>query len=135
MGSREQRSRWSVIELRSWRCASSSRPTEKERTCPGFRSPKASSQPRSRRSPDREGIGCVESNTNTASYGIRPGGGVIGLHYQDEGELAAALLSLARRCQELNARLCFLGSKAVCEDTRKAVRNLDPSALLTFRPL
>ena len=77
----------------------------------------------------------MESNTNTAGYGIRPGGAVIGLHYQDEGELATALLSLARRCQELNARLCFLGSKAVCEDTRKAIRNLDPSALLTFRPL
>lgn len=62
---------------------------------------------------------------------------MIGLHYQDEGELAGVLLSLARRCQELDARLFFLGSETVCEEAQKAARNLDPSALrgLTFRPL
>jgi signal transduction histidine kinase len=62
---------------------------------------------------------------------------VIGLHYQDEGELGRALVSLARRCQELGARLFFLGSEAACEAARKVVGSLDPPALalLTFCPL
>jgi len=60
---------------------------------------------------------------------------VIGLHYQDEGELAGVLLALARRCQELDARLVFLGTEAACTKAREAVRNLDRSAPLMFRPL
>jgi nitrogen-specific signal transduction histidine kinase len=60
---------------------------------------------------------------------------LIGLHYQNKDELAGALVSLARRCQELGAHLCFLGSEAICEDTRTAVHDLDATGLLAFRPL
>jgi len=62
---------------------------------------------------------------------------MICLHYRDERERAQALVSLARRCQTLGAGLVFLGSAAAWAEARKAVGDLDPSALLglTSRPV
>ncbi|MBI4577994.1 MAG: hypothetical protein HY722_17160 [Planctomycetes bacterium] len=61
---------------------------------------------------------------------------MIGLHYQDERELAQALLSISRRCQPLGARFVFFGPAAVCREARAAVHHLERSVgCWTFRPL
>ncbi|HYU32481.1 MAG TPA: ATP-binding protein [Thermoanaerobaculia bacterium] len=59
------------------------------------------------------------------------------MSYHDEAERAQALASLARGCQERDARLAFLSSQAVCEATRQAVCRIDAALLplLSFRPV
>ncbi len=50
---------------------------------------------------------------------------MICLHYEDDAERVRALRSVGRRCRALGARLFFLGSDAVWDDARKAMRDLD----------
>ncbi|MBI5481150.1 MAG: hypothetical protein HY906_19995 [Deltaproteobacteria bacterium] len=59
------------------------------------------------------------------------------LHYQDEGERARAVASIARRCRRLDSHLIFVGPAAACETTREAISGLEPSwqSCLEFRPL
>jgi signal transduction histidine kinase len=60
---------------------------------------------------------------------------VIWLAYQDEGERARALVSVARSCQRFDMRLVYLSSRAACEATRGAVWRLEAAPLpqLCFR--
>ncbi len=62
---------------------------------------------------------------------------MICVHGQDFRELAQALLSVSRRCDALDVRLCFVGSEASLERARRVARDLDPRGLqgLCFRPL
>ena len=59
------------------------------------------------------------------------------LHYQDAGDRARALVSIAQRCAETDAHVAFVGPRADCDTTREAVRQLDAGLLpcLSFRPL
>jgi signal transduction histidine kinase len=59
------------------------------------------------------------------------------LHYRSEGERAQALASLARRCRELDGRVAFLASEDACEQSREAVRQIEPALLssMSFSPL
>lgn len=62
---------------------------------------------------------------------------MIFLHYQDEGERAQALVSMARSCQRFDARLAFLSSKTACDSTREAVYKIEtpPLTQLSFRSI
>jgi signal transduction histidine kinase len=62
---------------------------------------------------------------------------MIWLNYQDEGERARALVSMARGCKKLDARLAFLSSQDTCAATREAVARIEAAPLphLSFRPV
>lgn len=62
---------------------------------------------------------------------------MICVHGQDFREITRALLSVSRRCDESGARLCFVGSEAGLEQSRRTARDLDAQGLqgLTFRPI
>ena len=62
---------------------------------------------------------------------------MIWLNYRDERERAQTLIAMARGCQWLDSRLCFLSSEEICESTREAVWQIEASPLpeLTFRSI
>lgn len=56
------------------------------------------------------------------------------LHYQDARERAQALISIAHRCLDFDARCVFFGSEADCEAAREAVKQLGADLpCLSFR--
>ena len=59
------------------------------------------------------------------------------LPYENGRERAQAVVSVARRCRQLSARLLFLGPRRICTATQDAIQRLevDPPSGLVLRPL